>query len=294
MKYKNQINKLLTAIWLIVLCIVSYIVLKDLPPDFFSWENIDYTRAGLGIVTGMIFSLPLVWIVRDYLVKKIKYSWFISFILIFLPAIAKYIPGKIWSFLGFLLQAKNMANISEKDASFFQVYNQIIGLLSSVLLTIIGITTINSIKNSQLLFYFNVGAIILLLASVFAIYMLIKISNNYNHKINKSRIIPHITALSIQKILKGLSLVLFLSAFIPIHDFIFEIMLAFIIAMQMGVLAFFAPAGLGITEGAYVMLLSDHFTLAVAIQIAILARIWQTILDFLLAIIGFILKLILF
>lgn len=288
MKYKNQINKLLTAIWLIVLCIVSYIVLKDLPPDLFIWENIDYTRAGLGIMTGMIFSLPLVWIVHDYLVKK---SWLISFILTFLPAIAKYIPGKIWSVLGFILQAKNMANISEKDASFFQLYSQIIGLLSSVLLTIIGITTI---KNSQLLFHFNVGAIILLLASVFAIYMLIKISKNYNHIINKSRIIPHITALSIQKISKGLSLILFLSAFIPVHEFIFEILLAFIIAMQMGVLAFFAPAGLGVTEGAYAMLLSDQFTLAVAIQIAILARIWQTILDFLLAIIGFILKLIFF
>jgi heme/copper-type cytochrome/quinol oxidase subunit 4 len=254
----------------------------------FIWENIDYTRAGLGIMTGMIFSLPLVWIVHDYLVKK---SWLISFILTFLPAIAKYIPGKIWSVLGFILQAKNMANISEKDASFFQLYSQIIGLLSSVLLTIIGITTI---KNSQLLFHFNVGAIILLLASVFAIYMLIKISKNYNHIINKSRIIPHITALSIQKISKGLSLILFLSAFIPVHEFIFEILLAFIIAMQMGVLAFFAPAGLGVTEGAYAMLLSDQFTLAVAIQIAILARIWQTILDFLLAIIGFILKLIFF
>lgn len=285
MKYKKKINKLLTAIWLIVLCIVSYIVLKDLPPDLFIWENIDYTRAGLGIMTGMIFSLPLVWIVHDYLVKK---SWLISFVLTFLPAIAKYIPGKIWSFLGFILQAKNMANISEKDAGFFQVYSQIIGLLSSVLLTIIGITVI---KNSQLLFHFNVGAIILLLGSVFAIYMLIKISKNYNHIINNSRIILHVIALGIQKISKGLSLVLFLSAFIPVHEFVFEILLAFIIAMQMGVLAFFAPAGLGVTEGAYAMLLSDQFTLAVAIQIAILARIWQTILDFLLAIIGFILKL---
>ncbi len=282
---EKKINKLLTAIWLIVLCIVSYIVLKDLPPDLFRWENIDYTRAGLGIMTGMIFSLPLVWIVRDYLVKK---SWLISFILTFLPAIAKYIPGKIWSFVGFILQAKNMANISEKDAGFFQVYSQIIGLLSSVLLTIIGITVI---KNSQLLFQFNVAAIILLLGSVFAIYMLIKISNNYNHIINNSRIILHVIALGIQKISKGLSLVLFLSAFIPVHEFVFEILLAFIIAMQMGVLAFFAPAGLGVTEGAYAMLLSDQFTLAVAIQIAILARIWQTILDFLLAIIGFILKL---
>jgi hypothetical protein len=290
-KKKNQLNNLLTTIWLIVLCLASYLIVKDLPTDFWQWETINYTRAGLGIIMGMLFSLPLVWIMADYLaLNKLKHASLIAFVLTFLPAIAKYIPGKIWSFWGFILQAKQTANISETDASFFQIYAFLIGLFSSIILTFIGITLLNTFKPSPMLWQINLGAMVLLVASLIAAYLLIKLSHFFNHVINKNKILPHLIIISLQKIGRGFSLILFLSAFLPIKEFSFEIGMAFIIAVQMGILAFFAPAGLGVTEGAYVMLLSDQLTVVVALQIAILARLWQISLDFLLAIFAFVFK----
>ena len=288
MEYKKHINQWITVIWLIFICVAGYFVFRSLPIDFFTWRDINYFRVSLAISTGLVGSLPLVWVVHDYLVKK---SWQVSFILTFLPAIAKYIPGKIWTFLGFVLQARNMVGISEKDASFFQVYNQLISMLASVILVIGSISIVNFFKGSRSLSHFNIGAVVLFLVSIIMLYFFIRIAEKYKHAIEKYRVFCHVVALSFQKILKGLSLALFVSAFTPVQGFVFEIVLAFVIAAQIGIFAFFAPAGLGVTESAYVLLLSEPFTLATAVQIAIFARVWQIILDVLLFVASFILKL---
>ena len=276
---KQLSGKLFAVVWVAAVVAVAFRTARMLPADALKWETVNYPLAGLGVCTGIVFSLPMVWILRDYLLKNEDRPWLIAFVVTFLPAIAKYIPGKVWSFLGFMLQAREMAHITNKDAVIFQIYLQIIGILSSMTLALAGALVGNFLGQQQVGSRINAGVLVLLLAGVGGLAALRKIAGRHGHVIAKQRVFHHIAALSLQKIFKGFSLVLFLSAFISVQGHVPQIMLAFIIAMQMGLLAVFSPAGIGVTEGTYVLLLSGTYPMVLAVKIAMLARIWQTLLD---------------
>ena len=61
---------------------------------------------------------------------------------------------------------------------------------------------------------------------------------------------------------------------------------AYIGAWLVGYIAVFAPTGIGVREGALVLLLGPHLSLSVAIPAALGYRVWQTLRDALMALVG--------
>ena len=53
----------------------------------------------------------------------------------------------------------------------------------------------------------------------------------------------------------------------------------YILAVVLGLIAFFAPSGLGVREGVLVLFLQLFFPLNVAILISLLARVWTTVTE---------------
>ncbi len=280
---KNKFNSILSLIWLITIIVTGYITFKKFPFDLLNFSNIQYNYLIVGLFTGVLSSLPIVFVLKDVLLKDNTNANISAFILTFLPAIAKYIPGKIWSVVGFIAQAQKLTGIPKKSAGFFLLYIQIIGVMTSGILVMIGLLFYDFIKPLKGQYYFNAAAVLVLLSSIIAIIVYKRISSNFSEIIKYKQIFLHIFIFSIQKLLKGLALVIFLSSFVSVRGHYIEIIISFIVASQIGIIAFFAPAGIGVTEGAYVLLLSNYFSVEIALQFAIAARLLQTLIDFILA-----------
>jgi hypothetical protein len=286
------IRFLLSSGWLVVICLAGFFVFRQFQGQLV-FHDIHWKLASMGLALGLFSSLPITYLIYDYLIPPSNPNRAsISFILTFLPSIAKYIPGKIWTVAGFLYQAEKLSGISKKDASFFQIYMQLNGVISSSILSLIGLFFAKFLFDDPgFLIYLFWGALLLLIICVIGIFLFYKASKKLRHRVSLKKMPHHILAFSIQKIFKGVSLYLFICAFSPIFDYLFEIVFAFVISMQLGLLAFFAPAGIGITEGAYMFLLSGVLSPATALNIALIARVWHTIIDFVMALTAFILKL---
>lgn len=281
------IYKIFNLIWILLLLVVGYFIYKNAIPVL---EKINYLNYGyllLGIFSGTLFCLPSVWILHDYLNKyNLDKSMAISSFLMFVPAIGKYVPGKIWVTGSFIIHAKKLANMPAEDVIMFQVYFQVIGVGSTLLMLLAGYIYGHDT-------FYSIQYIIISLFVVVAFFALIfyfrKKTGIIKLELCPSRIFIHIIAFTFQKMLRGISLLFFIMAFTEI-DNILDLFYSFIIAMQAGVLAFFAPAGLGVTEGTYMVMLSPRHGVEFAILVALISRLWSTVTDFLLAITGYIIK----
>jgi len=286
--FRMILDKFLTIVWVGVLILVSFKVYEYASPIWQRISNVDITFVVAGIIAGLFFSMPSVWLLRDYFRRFDKnISWSITFFLMFLPALGKYIPGKVWAIGSFVLNSKNLASIAIGDSMVFQFYFQIIGIIATSLLVIagyfVGYEIIFSIE-------FLVIFLIILLTCFGLSVVLVRSMKKYQVRIQSDRIWLHVMILIGQKIMRGISLVIFISAFMEINDNVIHILFAFFIAMQIGVLAFFAPAGLGVTEGAYIMTLSSVLGPETAITVALLSRVWSMVLDILLAMAALLVK----
>lgn len=286
--FRTILDKFLTIVWVGVLILVSFKVYEYASPIWQHISNVDITFIVAGIVVGLLFSMPSVWLLRDYFQRCGKnMSWSIAFFLMFLPALGKYIPGKVWAIGSFVLNSKNLASIAIGDSIVFQFYFQIIGIVATSLLVIAGyFMGYEIIFSIEFLFIFLIVLLICLGLSV----VLIRSMKKYQVRIQSDRIWLHVMILIGQKVMRGVSLVIFISAFMEINGNFVHILFAFFIAMQIGVLAFFAPAGLGVTEGAYIVTLSSVLGPETAITVALLSRVWNMLLDILLAMAALLVK----
>jgi len=285
---KLLVEKLLTLVWIAVVSAVLIQIYRYAQP---AWDRIDGFNGPLalaGVAAGLLAGLPSVWILADYFRRFGRPDWWwLAFILTFLPAMGKYIPGKIWVAGSFILHAGNLANISAGDSMVYQVYFQVLGIMATVLLLLGG-----SLAGYGLLYSveFLAAGVVILFSLIALVVFLGKLLNRYGIKPRAERVLPHIAALVVQKVLRGGALVLFISAFIGVHEYTVSILLSFFISMQIGVLAFFAPAGLGITEGVYMVTLAPVMGMENAILVAVLSRIWHTLLDALLAMLALVIR----
>lgn len=287
---KNN-RKLLSLTWLLALCAVIYLFTGLISSINIQWQKLDYINALIGIAGGVLFCSPMAWVTFDYF-KEIhthRQPIKISVILTFLPFIGKYIPGKIWSVTGFIAWARSLVGISVKDSGMFQVYTQITSIISTIILASIGLLLFNKNIGTEVQTNFWFTSAALFVICVAGIFTFHNIARRLNHNFLIERLPIHIVAFMLQKLLRSIAIYYFLSACLPVSHIPIEIMLAFVIAMQIGAMAFFAPAGIGATEGVYVLTLSSSGVLPIelALQVALFARIWQTITDVTLSLIGY-------
>jgi len=245
--YSKIVYKILTVFWVVALTLVLLKLYEYASPVWDRISNVNTLFVVIGIIFGLFCSSPSVWVLRNYFSEFNKNnSWSIAFFLTFLPALGKYIPGKIWAVGSFVLHASNLANVTVSESMVFQIYFQVVGITATTLLVVFGyFFGFEIILSIEFLIIF-----ILVLVSCLGLSVLLsRYMKQYKIKLRTDRFLHHVMALVVQKILKGICLVIFISAFMDINANAVNILFAFFIAIQIGILAFFAPAGLGITEG---------------------------------------------
>ena len=286
--YSKIVYKILTVFWVVALTLVLLKLYEYASPVWDRISNVNTLFVVIGIIFGLFCSSPSVWVLRNYFSEFNKNnSWSIAFFLTFLPALGKYIPGKIWAVGSFILHASNLANVTVGESMVFQIYFQVVGITATTLLVVFGyFFGFEIILSIEFLIIF-----ILVLVSCLGLSVLLsRYMKQYKIKLRTDRFLHHVMALVVQKILKGICLVIFISAFMDINAYAVNILFAFFIAIQIGILAFFAPAGLGITEGVYMIILSPIIGPGNAITVTLLSRVWHVLLDAILAVMALLVK----
>lgn len=279
---RRGVNAALTVVWVGILGSVAWKLAQYSSPVWGRIDQVSPMRLMAGIATGVAFTLPLAWVMYDYFCRMGRNMGRpVALVLTFLPAIGKYIPGRVWAASSYLYHARELAGLAIDEAALFLVYVQVVSILASVALAVLGmLLTVTPALTAQ----HGIGATIMVLACLVALLVSRQYERRFGRAADLRRLPRHLGALVLQKIARGGALALFVSAFVDIAGQFPLLVLSFVVATQIGVLAFFAPAGLGVQEGAFLLMLSGALGPEQAALIAVLARIWQIAIDLILAV----------
>jgi len=283
-KYKK-----IGAILVIVLIFIYFI--KILYQNFLELPSYDWEMNYTSLFISYIFLLfyfaanVLVWrfIIKNLNIDKKEIPFKTFFKIYFLPYLSKYIPGKIWAFMGRIYLAQKQG-LSKFPVSLSIIWEQIFALISATLLFLFSLFFWEKIESVNyiylvifILFLFFIG----LNSSIYnkIVNLIIKKFNKNNSelKINLSRAVSlkFIGLYCIVWMIFGVSFYFFIDFIYKIPARYFFLLLGLYPASWvLGTLSFLTPSGIGITEGVLVALLAFYFPLPVAIIISLSSRIW--------------------
>lgn len=209
-------------------------------------------------------------------------SWFYS-------QLGKYLPGKVWLLLGryYFYEAKGKSRGKISIALYLEVVTV---LLAAGLLSAIGTVSFreaNAFRSNMEIWW----AFVLLIIVFLSLYpkFLQKILNWILILFRKEPIILSISYRDISWILLvcilswiigGIGFWIFVDSVfaIPSQHILF-LTGALALSSTLGLIALFAPSGLGVREGVLVYLLSHLMPEGVAVIISVLTRIWMTLVE---------------
>jgi len=209
-------------------------------------------------------------------------TWFYS-------QLGKYLPGKVWLLLGrfYLYDSKGK---SKKAISIALYFETILVILSGGLIFLAALVFFKEIRSSYdgNQFWWVILLFIIALVSLHP-RVLLKILNWVLVQFKKEPISLSISYFDILWILfvcivswlvGGIGFYLFIDAVYPVApQYILFLTGAMAISSTLGLIAIFAPSGLGVREGALVYLLLLMMPPPVAVIISILTRIWMTLIE---------------
>jgi glycosyltransferase 2 family protein len=214
-------------------------------------------------------------------VRETMTSWFYS-------QLGKYLPGKVWLLLGrfYLYGAKGR---SKKMISLALYFEAAIGIVAAGLLFLSALILFEEMRP----FYIGKGLGLILPCVLALVFLhprvLERIFNLVLSRLERERISVSVSYLGILWILLlnlvawivgGLGFYLFVNSIHPVASIYFLFLLgALAFSCFLGLVALFAPSGLGVREGALVYLLSAIMPGSVAVIISILTRIWMTLIE---------------
>ena len=210
-------------------------------------------------------------------------SWFYS-------QLGKYLPGKVWLLLSrfYFYESKGM---SRKWISVALYLEMVAVIVAAALIFLASLIFLNEIElfcpKSQLLWL--VPGFILVAFIFLHPWVLQKILNWVLVRLSREPISLSISYLDVLWILficvvawlvGGLGFYLFVDSMYPVAlQSILFLTGALAISSTLGLIAIFAPSGLGVREGALVYLLSFMMSTPVAVIISILTRLWMTFIE---------------
>jgi len=207
----------------------------------------------------------------------------------FTSQLGKYLPGKIWLLLGRFTYYESRGK-SKKIISV-ALYFETVTLLVAAGLIFLGTF---SFFREMGPFYSGKQSWWLILLCLFAFiflhpWVLQKILNWFLLKFKRDPISLSISYPNILWILivcifvwvvEGFGFYLFIDSITPVSEkYILFLTGALAISTTLGLIAIFAPSGLGVREGALVYLLSLMMATPVAVVISILTRLWMTLIE---------------
>jgi uncharacterized membrane protein YbhN (UPF0104 family) len=292
-------KKILTRLaQVVVIILIFYFLLKGLISNWnqvedFDWKfNYPLLALSFGLQITALAWLVGVWgRVLGHTGSSISYLklfkvWFFS-------NLGRYLPGKVWQFLGmvYMLEKRGVPpRKSFSTAILAQSFSVISGLLIAFLF--LGVNLYSQFfARSPLLVVVMVVFGLFVLVIVFHPRLLNRIINwglgilkreKISLDITSKDVIIYILAYSVSWLLFGLAFLVFIKAMAEASFGMYPSLTgAFAFAFNIGFLALFVPGGIGVREGILVLLLSTLFPVPVATLISLLARLWVTVAELL-------------
>jgi len=215
-------------------------------------------------------------------IRETLESWFYS-------QLGKYLPGKIWVLLGRIYYYESRGK-SKKSISVALYFEMVTVLMAGGFIFLASLIFFGEIgpfyswgQTGWLIPLFLLGLVILHPS------LLQKILNWVLVRLNREPISLSISYLDVLWILficivawmvGGIGFYLFIDSVYPVApQFILFLTGALAISSTLGLIAVFAPSGLGVREGVLVYLLSFIMATPVAVIISILTRLWMTLIE---------------
>ncbi len=203
--------------------------------------------------------------------------------------LGKYLPGKVWLLLGrfYFYESKGKSRREISIALYFEIATTLLGagLLLGVSLLFIREIQLDFLKGS----FVWIGLFLIL--GLFSLHPRI-LEKGFNWILFRFEKEPMIFPMAYPDVLwilflciltwavEGIGFSLFVNAVFPVagHQILF-LTGALACSTMAGLLAIFAPSGLGVREGTLVYLLSLMMPGAAAVIISILTRLWMTLIE---------------
>jgi len=230
-------------------------------------------------------------------IDTIKLSFAQAFLLISLPSLGKYIPGKLFSFAGHSIIAKKF-NIRISVSLFVNLLMMGFGLTSASLIGLVMLLfTKQSINFSSWIYQGGAVCLIFIIITII-IYPEIywKIINRGLGILKQAPLQTRISSLNMAVLFASMlfqnlfylsGVVVMTSGTIELSLYqIFTLLGVFCIANVIGFLAIFAPAGIGVREGILLVMLTPVIGFETTGLITIIMRIVQTLCDCILGVLG--------
>lgn len=209
-------------------------------------------------------------------------TWFYS-------QLGKYLPGKIWLLLGRFYYYESRGK-SKKSISVSLYFEMVTVMMAGGIIFLAALVVFQEARSfySGKQLWWLVPLFILALASVHP-QVLQKTINWVLIHYGREPISISISYLDVLWILficiiawsvGGIGFYLFVDSIYPVTpQYILFLTGALAISSTLGLIAIFAPGGLGVREGALVYLLSFMMATPVAVVISVLTRIWMTLIE---------------
>ncbi|MEI6123273.1 MAG: lysylphosphatidylglycerol synthase domain-containing protein [Bacteroidota bacterium] len=194
----------------------------------------------------------------------------------------KYIPGKIVAY-GILFYSYNQKSISKKRIAVCSFQELIMGTLAAIVIALVSIY----FSDIALLRKYYAAFLVMAVVCLIVIYPpVLEFTTNKIMKLlrrepisiisNYAQLVLVLLLFVISWLVFGLGFYFFINSFYTYSiSYYFFTTGAFAIAGLLGFVAIFAPAGLGVREGALVFILGYVFTRAISVIISLLSRVWM-------------------
>jgi len=289
---------LIRSAQVIIILLIFYFLIKALVSNWTQVKDFDWKfNYSLLTISFVIQILTLLWLLKIWKwilgktgasisFRKLFRAWFIS-------NLGKYIPGKVWQFLGmlFLLEKEG---VPKKNTFSTGVLGQTLSVISGLFIAALflgsdvysGILSRNPVLMMILIaFFMGVLALIFypkLLERIINFGLRILKKDQILLDLSSKNIFLYILSYSLAWFSFGLAFTIFIKAFTPAPLGIYPGLTgAFAFSFNIGFLALFAPGGIGVREGILVLLLESYFPAPVAILISILSRLWISVVELL-------------
>jgi len=280
----------------IVIFIIFFFLIKSLTANWnqvksYSWElNYVYIFSSFPVVIFTYVLLVFIWkeILKksgyDLSFKKMFKVWFVS-------NLGRYIPGKVWQFLGFIYLLEK-EGVPKSRSFFISILAQSLSVLSGLFISVLFLRYdfyerifARSFWLSFLFFFFLLWVLVIifypkLLDWILNLVLRILKRESVSLNLKTKSILFYFSSYFVCWLLFGFAFWMLVMGIIPVSfTSYFNLTGVFAGAFVLGFLAFFAPGGIGVREGIMVVFLSLYFPLPVATLISLLSRVWITLAE---------------
>jgi uncharacterized membrane protein YbhN (UPF0104 family) len=292
-KVMGRFNYKLAVRWVIIVAIFAFLgkmlwdnwsQVKEAP---FTLKSFPFILSTLIFIFSYFLQIWAWYLITQKLGIAISYqetlkSWFYS-------QLGKYLPGKVWLILGRFYFYESMGK-SRKEISVALYLETVTMLIAAGLLSFVALLFLKEANpiHAGIPFWWMFPLLIVAFLSLhpqalqkILNWILIQIKREpISLSISYSDILWVLFICILAWVVGGVSFYLFVDSVFPVSlQYILFLTGALAFSSTLGLIALFAPSGLGVREGALVYLLSSIIPIPIAIIISILTRLWMTLIE---------------